>query len=298
MRRLLAFAICLLLPAAAARADGDGPTRKMTAAEAADFNALTSAFQAALPKTPANYARALSFGGDPGGFQLPESIRADQMARMSFTARYTLSREVSDGQQSAAYMDRARGTPEQQARLSALDAKDEQLRQAREATRDRGEKDRIRAEQKAVQKEASQLREQIMADYQAWVAGGGAAAAAQNAEQSLPAKELTVRALVNQEVNLNDKGVPYRIQGFPLAFELSEGCQDYGTVCITVLLGAFEKEKRVSGYTRYNLRNANLGVPTRPRGMAVVVAGPKEKAQSVRDFLGQVDLAKLKALLP
>jgi hypothetical protein len=32
--------------------------------------------------------------------------------------------------------------------------------------------------------------------------------------------------------------------------------------------------------------------------MAIVVAGPKEKPQSVRDFLRQIDLAKLKALLP
>jgi hypothetical protein len=32
--------------------------------------------------------------------------------------------------------------------------------------------------------------------------------------------------------------------------------------------------------------------------MAIVVAGPKEKPQGVRDFLGQMDLAKLKALLP
>jgi hypothetical protein len=64
------------------------------------------------------------------------------------------------------------------------------------------------------------------------------------------------------------------------------------------LKSAFEKEKRVSAYTRYNLRNANLGVPTKPRGMAVVVAGPKEKPQSVHDFLGQIDLAKMKAGLP
>jgi hypothetical protein len=39
-------------------------------------------------------------------------------------------------------------------------------------------------------------------------------------------------------------------------------------------------------------------VPTKPRGIALVVAGPKDKPQSVRDFLAQVDLAKLRSLLP
>jgi hypothetical protein len=86
--------------------------------------------------------------------------------------------------------------------------------------------------------------------------------------------------------------------GFPLAFKQTEECRDYGTSCISVFLGAFDKEKRVGGYTRYNLRNANLGVTTKPRGLVVVVAGPKEQAQGRRDFLSQVNLAKLKGLLP
>ena len=134
--------------------------------------------------------------------------------------------------------------------------------------------------------------------YQAWVAAGGANTALQSHEQSLPAKELSVRFFVNQQADLNDKAVPYKLAGFPLAFEQTEECRDYGTSCISVFLGAFDKEKRVSGYTRYNLRNANLGVPTKPRGLVVVAAGPKEKAQSVRDFLSQINLAKLKGLLP
>ncbi len=107
-----------------------------------------------------------------------------------------------------------------------------------------------------------------------------------------------MRAFVNQEVNLNDKASPYKLPGFPLAFEQGDGCRDYNTSCITVLLGAFEREKRISGYTRYNLKNVNLSLPTKPRGMALVVAGPEEKPQSVRDFLGQIDLTKLKAALP
>jgi len=270
----------------------------MTGPEAAAFDDLKRAVQEALPKTPANYTLAFGDGSGPDGLTLPESIKPDQMARLQFSATYTLSQEYRDGQQRNVFTDRAKGTPEQQARLAALDAKDEQLRQAREATRDRGEKDRIRTEQKAVQKEANQLREQIMDAYQAWVAAGGANTALQSHEQSLPARELSVRFFVNQQVDLNDKAVPYRLGGFPLAFEQTEECRDYGTSCISVFLGAFAKEKRVSGYTRYNLSNTNLGVPTKPRGLVVVVAGPKEQAPGVRDFLSQVNLAKLKGLLP
>jgi hypothetical protein len=298
MKRCLVLTMCFLLPAALGLADGDGPARKMTGPEAAAFNALKNAFQSALPKPPANYAIAIRSGNDSGEIMLPEAIKPDQMARMSFTATYTLSREFREGQQRASFTDRAKGTPEQQARLTALDAKEAELTRARDHTRDRGEKERIRGELKAVRDEGNKLREQVMADYQAWVASGGATAALQNADKALPAKELTVRAYVNQEVNVNDKAAPYKLPGFPLAFEQGDGCQDTYTCCITVLLGVFEKEKRVSGYTRYNLRNANLGVPTKARGMAVVVAGPKEKPQSVRDLLGQIDLAKLKAGLP
>jgi hypothetical protein len=146
----------------------------MTGPEAAAFNALKSAFQGALPKPPANYALTIRSGNDAGEIMLPEAIKQDQMARLSFTATYTLSREFQDGQQRASFTDRAKGTPAQQARLAALDAKDVELKRDRDKTRDRGEKERIRAELKAVRDEGNKLHEQVMADYQAWVASGGA----------------------------------------------------------------------------------------------------------------------------
>jgi hypothetical protein len=298
MKRCLVFALCLLIPSSAALADGDGPTRRMTGPEAAAFDALKGGFQAALPRTPANYSLSVSFGSAAGEFEVPEAIKPGQMVRMSFSATYTLSRDFQAGQASASFMDRAKGTPEQQARLAALEAKEAELARARDATRDRGEKDRIRAERKAVSDEANKLSDRIVADYQAWVASGGATAAMQDADRALPPKELTVRALINQDVSLIDKAAPFKLAGFPLAFEQSEGCQDVGATCITVFLGTFDKEKRISTHTRYNLRNANLGVATKARGMAIVVGGPKDKAQDVRDFLKQVDLAKLKSLLP
>ncbi len=96
MKRCLMLTImCLLLTAPLALADGDGPTRKMTGPEAAAFNALKSNFQGALPKTPANYTLTVKYGNDAGEIMLPEAIKPDQMARMSFTATYTLSRDYT-----------------------------------------------------------------------------------------------------------------------------------------------------------------------------------------------------------
>jgi hypothetical protein len=213
---------------------------------------------------------------------------------MTFAATYALSRDFRAGQQQAAVMDRAAGTPERQAKLAALDARDAELTRARNAAKG-AEKERIHAELKAVEREANAPRDQIMADYQAWVMSGGAAQALQDAGQSLPPKQLSARAVVNQDVSLPDKAAPYPFPGYPLAFEQQEGRQDPGTGCNTVFLGTFEKEKRVSGYTRHNLRGAGPGAATRARGMALVVAGPKDRPQAVRDFLAKVDLAKLRA---
>jgi len=297
MRRSAILGLCtavLLLGAGAARADGDGPTRKMNPAEAAAFTALKTAFRGALPPAPEHYALAVAEPGGAAGFEVPQALAPDRGAWMTFTAVYALSRDFQAGQQQAAFMDRAAGTPEQQAKLAALEAKDAELTRARNAARG-AEKERIRAELKSVQKESNALRDQIMADYQAWVMSGGAAQALQGTDRSLPPKELTVRAVVNQDVSLSDKAAPYPLPGYPLAFEQQEGCRDPGTSCITVFLGTFEKEKRVSDYTRYNLRSAGAAAATKPRGMALVVAGPKDKPQAVREFLAKVDLAKLKA---
>lgn len=297
MKRM-ATAFCLVLAATAALADGDGPSRKMTAAEAAAYAALKGAIQAALPPPPANYSLAFGDGSGPGGPAVPEALQAAGALRMSFTATYTLSRDFAAGQQQNLFLDRAKGTPGQQARLAALEAKDAELTRARDAARDRGEKDRIRAELKAVRDESNALQDQVMADYQAWVASGGAVAAMQGAEQSLPAKELAVRVLVNQDVSLSEKAVPYGLPGFPLAFEQAEGCQLHGGSCVTVLVGGLAKERKAGSHWLYRLRAADLGVPTKPRGMALVVEGPRQQPQAARELLGKIDLAKLKALVP
>jgi hypothetical protein len=276
-------------------ADGDGPTRKMTTVEATMYHEVRETLRGALPKAPAGYT--LLFRNDEEEGVVPEAIQPGQMCQALFTARYTLDQGVSDQAQQSMLMNRMKGTPEQQAQLAALDAKDAELTRARDETRDRAEKDRIRAELKEVRAQGDKVREEIVAGIQAWAASGGAAAAAQDAGTSTPAKELTIRVRVNGDTHLPDQATPYKLEGIPFAFEQTEGCQEFDNFCITVFLGPFEKIKKVSGYTGYVLAASDLGVATKPRGFILTFAGPKDQPDAVRNFVRQTDLAKLKTLL-
>ena len=183
-------------------------------------------------------------------------------------------------------------------RWLATIAKSEELKKARSKTRDRDEKERIRAELKAVQDEENRLVAEIASANQAWATAGGGIPAMQEVGSTLPAKELTVRLQLNQDIRIHGQAKPYSIPGFPMAFDQNDGCVDFGSYCITVLLGPFEKGRQVSGSTEYNLRNTPLGVPTKPRGLALVVSGPKDKPEAIRNLLQKTDLGKLKAMLP
>lgn len=282
---------CILFTSSMALADGDGPTRSMNRSEAAAFDKLQGTIRDALPRSPANYLVTYT------GFDKNEVFVAttpDRMESMAFKALYKLDPKVMEARQQTALVDLTKGTPEQQAKRAALAAREKELKQARKSTRNPAEKERIRAELKKVNAEDNALTEEIITGSQKSMSMGGAGAGMQNSEP----KELSIRLLVNQEVHVDDIAQPYRVQGVPLAFEQNDRCRDSGTYCITVLLGKFEGEKRISGSTRYNLQNADLGVPTKARGMALIVSGPKDKPKSTQDFLKKVNLAKLKALLP
>jgi hypothetical protein len=303
MKRLVLCFACLLASlffanAPAAFADGGGPVRKMTPAEAAADKQVRETLREALPKAPAGYtlAFALSDDGDEG--LLPEGIQPGQMYQELYTARYTRDESVLAQAQQSNLMDQIKGTPEQQARLAELNAKEADLLKARDNTRDRAEKDKIRSELKEVRAQGNKLQEEIAAVVQDRVNSGAAAQSMEDVDKSLPAKELTIRILVNGDTHLPDKAAPYKIEGIPLAFEQAEGCADFDTYCITLFLGSFETVKKVSGYTGYNLRAADLGVPTKARGFVLTFSGPKDRPDAVRDFVRRADLAKLKALLP
>ena len=294
-RRCFALTLCALLSSSAAFADGDGPTRAMSVPESQAFKSLGNAIREALPKPPSNYSVAYS-GFDKK--EVPEGMTPDRMAHMSFSAEYTLKQEARDSRQKAAVMDMAKGTPEQQKRIAALDAKEESLSKARKATRDRAEKERIRVELNAVRDEKESLNKEIMAKYFEWVQSGGMQKTVQNVDGALPAKEIWIRLRVNEDFFVKDDAKPYAVAGTPLAFEERANCDGYpDKCCVTVLLGSFDREKR-TGTTRYTPQNANVGASTKARGMALVFFGPKDKPETVRDFVRKTNLARLKAQLP
>jgi hypothetical protein len=297
MRRLLVPVFSTFVLASLAMADGVGPLRKMTEAEASTFTNLRDTMQSALPAAPDGYKFEFAFVSECDAGMLPEAIGPGDSFPMSFQAVYTFDSSIGGEKQMAAYMDKAKGTPEQQAKLAELNAKEAELRKARDETRDRAEKDRIRAEMKAVNAQADSLLDEIMKQYQAWLAAGGAAATAQDVEKSLPPKELTVWFRVNQTVSVIDTAFHYEVEGMPLAFENAEGCDGYDSYCITLLIGPFEKKDKISGRDRYMLLEATPGVSTKARGVAVLVGGPKDKPEAVREFLQKIDLAKLKSLV-
>jgi hypothetical protein len=274
------YGICL--------ADGDAPTRRMNSSESAAFSMLQSTIRDALPQSPANYLVTYT-GFD--NMEVPETISPEQMNRMSFKAQYTLDPKISEARQQAALMDLINGTPEQQAKRAAIAAREKELKQARKSTRDPAEKEKIRTELKKINEEDNALTDEIVANSQKSLSAGAGM-------QSNDPKEFSVRILVNQDVHVYDIAKPYLMQGVPLAFEQNDKCQDSRTYCITVLLGNFDKEKRISGSTRFNLHNASIGVPTKARGMALIVSGPTDKTKSTQDFLKKINVAKLKALLP
>ena len=297
MYRVLAIVFGLLLVNTVAWTDGLGPERKMTAPEASTYQELHDAILKALPKAPEGYAFVFKLDGEGTEGMVPEAIGPNDMARLRFLATYSLILDKHQDVAHSALMERARGTLEQQTQMAGLEAKAADLKMARDSAGSSGDKDRIRAELKSIRAEQSKLQEEISAQFQAWVAAGGATAAEQNAEAAVPAKLLTIRALINATVTVNETATPYQIKGFPLAFERSEGCADFGTYCITVFLGPFAKADRITGGDRYKLPADIPGVPTMARGIALTFAGPKDKPESVRELLRKTNLETLKRLV-
>lgn len=285
MNRCLACAAGLLLIATTAMADGDGPTRNMNSAEKAAYESVRKTVRSALSAPLPNYTAW--FSGFDDRYQILEAMKADQMFRMNFALKYTISPEFEQKQAVAGVMDRTKGTPQQQEKMAELNSRDSELKKARHETRDRTEKDRIRAELKGIHEEQSRLSAEINAQIQA-----------SETVKGLPPREFNVRLRLNQDVRISDHAKTYSLAGYRTSFEQSEGCVDAGSYCITVLLGPFEKGKRISGSTEYTLQNTPLRVPTKPRGLILVVSGPKENPEKVKELLGKLDLELLDSMMP
>lgn len=278
----------ILVVASLAWADGDAPMRPMNIAEASAFKVVQSTIKSALPP-PAEGVSVSYTGFDKK--DIAEGTSSDRMARMLFNAQYVLTTEKRESSMQQMQMDLIKGNADQQAKMAALGARAEELKKARKVAKSLDEKARIREELKKINAEENALTDEIASS-----ATAGLGKALRAVDNALPPKEMSTRFLVNQEVNISDSARSYQVPGVAEAFEQSDECQE-GGYCVTLLLGKFESEKRISGSTRYNLHDSGGTVPTKARGMAVIVNGPKEKKDYVQNFVKQINTAKLKALL-
>ncbi len=292
----LGLAILLVFAGSGVRGDGTGPERKMTGPEAEAFQQLRLTVQTALAQAPEGYDRKVTHVTDGNPGMMPQGIAPGQMLRMLFRATYT-RREDAGAQGQSDLMERTKGTTEQQARMADLQSREAALMKARDQRGTGVDKDKIRAELKAVRAEENQLTDEIAAGLQAWIAAGGPAAADQERRQAQGPKEITVQVLVNGTVSVLDTATPYPIDGFPQAFAWTEGPDGTGNAGITVLVGPYVRSDKISGRDRYKLPEAAARVSTQPRGIALSVSGPADKPESLRALVRQTDFAKLQALL-
>ena len=230
MRRTLIAVSCLLAAVSIAHADGIGPQRKMTETEAAAYGSVRAGVRSALPQLP-GYSLTFDRVGESDEGMVPKGLGAGEMFRMTYHAVYSLDATAQAQQDQAALMDQGRGTPAQQKRAAELNAKDAALTQARDRSRSAAEKQRIRAELKAVRTELDQLNDEIAAGAKAFVEGGGAAAAMKRRDDAHPARELSVWVWINADVSVSDRATPFTLAGVPLALEQSGGCQEYDGRC-------------------------------------------------------------------
>lgn len=279
---------CIFFAATLVWADGDLPTRLMNNSEAAAFKQVQSVIRSALPAaTDGVIVTYVGFDRK----DIVENATPLRMSPLLFKASYALTGDKRKSSMEAMQMDLIKGNPDQQARMAELEARSEELKQARKRVKTKEEKEQVRAELNKIHVEERVLREQIASGSTAgWNKG------MQTVDTSLPPKELTVLVWVNQAVYVPDSARPYQVGGAARAFEQDERCQE-GSYCITLLLGRFDSEKRISGFTRYTLRDSSNAVPTKARGMAVTVGGPKEKMKYLQQFVKQINTSRLQVLL-
>lgn len=284
IKRWWAALFLIIVAVSTVLADGDCPERKANASEAAQYNVLQSAIKAALPAPPENYKA--DFSRLDHQLIICASHPADKMWSMYFSVDYTSALgEKRDKQFRSTMMEKMKGTPQQQERLAALDAREAALTKARKNADSRDEKDRIKAELKAVRAEARNLQNEISSQYQSWVQQGALATAMKNnKEPDLP--RLNVSINVNRKAYIPGHAKPFKVNGASQAFEYG----DSASHTITVLIGRYHKD---SG----ELLNTAGGLSTKARGIAVSFHGPANSTQGLRDLVGRTDIAKLNTLL-
>ncbi|MBE0618772.1 MAG: hypothetical protein IH608_12755 [Proteobacteria bacterium] len=296
-RWLAVWSAAFLLPVSVALADGEGPQRKPTPAEAQTLSKLWTTIEQSLPPAPANYIE--QFTGPAASleaFTLPQSMPPDGMLRMAFQKVFTLDPSVVQ----QTFADRSQGTPEQQARLATLDAKLSELVDARDRSRDPAEKKRLRAQIQETEAEGDALRETILSEYQEWIASGGLMAAMKEAQKVQASNGLVIRVAVNADAFILEKadniGIP-AANGLQRVYEEEQDCDGSAeSYCYTIFLGPFGQGDLINGRYHYTLPKSARGVPTQARGMVITVSGTKDVREATA-LLQATDLGRLDSML-
>lgn len=176
MRFLIGMSLIICFMSGDCLADGDCPSRPATKQEQIVYAAMHAAVKSAIPPAPQDWlmkdlsdAKSGDFMPDcPGGHK-------DSPHRYSFQYQYKYNSALRNQAAAAAAANAVKGSPEQQARMAALNKKYDQLKVERNQSRksrDRAEADRIGDEIKKVSAERDRLDEEIAQAYLAKVRSG------------------------------------------------------------------------------------------------------------------------------
>jgi hypothetical protein len=204
MPRFVLSIMLIILAVTTAFADGDCPDRPASREERAAFEAVYSAAKAAVPPAPPDWV--LKDETDPKtGTVVPNCPGSTNDLPKHYSLRFTYaySSEASDREDKSAVGAALKGTPEQQTRMAELERKIAALEEQKKAARrdrDAAEKERVRQELKAAEKERDGITDAINGAYVKSALSGRLAAGMNRNKPAVREAELIIR--VNERVAL------------------------------------------------------------------------------------------------
>jgi hypothetical protein len=283
MQLFIVCVVFMVLCAAPAFADGDCPDRPASQQEQAAVQSVYSVVKTAIPAAPKDWILKDETDGRIGT-TVPNCADGpkDRPKYYRFVFKYHYSSEASDRADQAAVSTALKGTPEQQVRMAELDGKIGQLNERKKEARRSGtpeEKDQIKEELKAAEKERSALTNEI-SDAYVKRAMSGSLAADMNKDKPA-AKEAQVIIKVNeQRVWIPVQCAPEQIPGASHAY----WCKEDRGGRLVILLGAWD-------IPQFKAKLANASIVTKAQNMAIEITADQQMAETLAQQI-KIDLLK------
>ena len=272
MRYLTMVSLVLLFPSAVCFADGDCPSRPATPQERAAYTVMHTAAVAALPPAPQNWLR--NDESDPkSGESMPDCPGGakDAPRRYLFQFQYKYDPAVREQGARAAMETALKGTPEQQARLAALDKKHDELIAARKEARRSGDRtavNRIKDQLDAIRIEQDKVNEEIRNAYSERVKSGEMTKAMY---AGVPARD---KAKVTIYINKDREWIPQPVVSVSVAGAQHSYWRSNDGGSLVILLGAWD-----TGTFRSTL--ARSAVITKPQTVVVEIRAERQMAEKL-----------------